>query len=234
MRRLYSCLEGSNLGIFESPTGTGKSLSIICGALKWLVDTENHTKESLLSQIAELDEKLKEITEKNAGNWFTEQTEQILLNKEKRELMTKLEALERRTEKRKKYKEKVKQGHIAKKKHKFKSKPAKGRDNETNDSTETIDLLDKVDEDLLIEDLQLDSDGSDEEGTEDESAKYTQIFFCSRTHSQLSQFVGEMKRTPYSEDVSLIPIASRYFFLHIDLYTNFLIFNVLDVEHLQC
>lgn len=38
MNGLYQCLESGKVGIFESPTGTGKSLSLICGALTWLRD----------------------------------------------------------------------------------------------------------------------------------------------------------------------------------------------------
>lgn len=40
MRNLYTCIENGHLGIFESPTGTGKSLSLICAALTWLRDHE--------------------------------------------------------------------------------------------------------------------------------------------------------------------------------------------------
>ncbi len=36
MRNIYDCVENGKVGIFESPTGTGKSLSMICGALTWL------------------------------------------------------------------------------------------------------------------------------------------------------------------------------------------------------
>ncbi|KAJ2809540.1 ATP-dependent DNA helicase chl1 [Coemansia guatemalensis] len=36
MQRLFETLERGDFGVFESPTGTGKSLSIICGALTWL------------------------------------------------------------------------------------------------------------------------------------------------------------------------------------------------------
>ena len=38
MTELYQCLDQGGVGIFESPTGTGKSLSLICGSLTWLRD----------------------------------------------------------------------------------------------------------------------------------------------------------------------------------------------------
>ena len=41
MKELYRTVENGRIGIFESPTGTGKSLSIICSALKWLKDHRN-------------------------------------------------------------------------------------------------------------------------------------------------------------------------------------------------
>jgi chromosome transmission fidelity protein 1 len=37
----------------------------------------------------------------------------------------------------------------------------------------------------------------------------TQIIFCSRTHSQLSQFVGELHRTPFAESMSLVALGAR-------------------------
>ena len=40
MGELYKCLEEGGVGVFESPTGTGKSLSLICGSLRWLTDQQ--------------------------------------------------------------------------------------------------------------------------------------------------------------------------------------------------
>eukprot|EP00070_Physeter_catodon_P040390 XP_028347284.1 putative ATP-dependent RNA helicase DDX11-like protein 8 [Physeter catodon] len=45
MAALYQVLEAGKIGIFESPTGTGKSLSLICGALSWLRDFEQKKRE---------------------------------------------------------------------------------------------------------------------------------------------------------------------------------------------
>ena len=55
MQRLYQCIENRNVGIFESPTGTGKSLSLICAALTWLRDNERRNFYGSVEDDAELD-----------------------------------------------------------------------------------------------------------------------------------------------------------------------------------
>lgn len=47
MNEIFSCLESGGVGIFESPTGTGKSLSVICSALKWRAEAEESRKSAM-------------------------------------------------------------------------------------------------------------------------------------------------------------------------------------------
>ncbi|OXU22266.1 hypothetical protein TSAR_001674 [Trichomalopsis sarcophagae] len=217
MKNLYMCLENGNLGIFESPTGTGKTLSIICGALKWLIDNEARQKSRLLEKQVELDAKIKEIEDKNMNDWFSVQTEQIELNQNKQFLQKKLDALAKQEEKKIKYKERVKQYNEQCKKNKQYSydnwRNRKKNDEKIEsqkgeiDGTKSRDNL--IDEDLILKDIDCRSDSSEDEETAEESSANCKIFFCSRTHSQLSQFVGELKKSPYFDKVSLVSLASR-------------------------
>src|SRR4051812_25255908 len=43
MGAVYKCLEDGKVGIFESPTGTGKSLSLICATLTGLRNHKRRT-----------------------------------------------------------------------------------------------------------------------------------------------------------------------------------------------
>ena len=67
------------------------------------------------------------------------------------------------------------------------------------------------DEDILVEEYFSDdekvTDDLEEEAEDEDTAR--RIFFCSRTHSQLSQFVREVKKSPFGNSVSLVSLASR-------------------------
>jgi hypothetical protein len=53
-----------------------------------------------------------------------------------------------------------------------------------------------------------DSDGKDDY-TEEKEEHVTKIYFCSRTHSQLSQFVREVIKSPYGDDIRVVSLGSR-------------------------
>lgn len=85
MRTVYDVLEQGNIGILESPTGTGKSLSLICGSLTWLRDFKRREFEGILNDGFE-----------NCGEpeWVVE----LARERRKRELVGRREEMERRLE----------------------------------------------------------------------------------------------------------------------------------------
>lgn len=72
--------------------GTGKSLSLTCGALKWLCDHESMVKQQLSEDIDRLTEKIREEEKSNEVNWLESQHEVIL---KKESLMNLRKMLER-------------------------------------------------------------------------------------------------------------------------------------------
>lgn len=80
---------------------------------------------------------------------------------------------------------------------------------ESKDQLVKSDEVETDDYDLVLKDDKGD-DNSDSEEDEPDEYECTKLIFCSRTHSQLGQFIEEMKKSIYAKDVSVVPIASRY------------------------
>lgn len=47
MRKMTECMDKGASGVFESPTGTGKTLSVICATLTWLQRKEQQQLQTL-------------------------------------------------------------------------------------------------------------------------------------------------------------------------------------------
>ncbi|CAO2625664.1 ATP-dependent DNA helicase DDX11 [Lemmus lemmus] len=238
MAALYKVLEAGKIGIFESPTGTGKSLSLICGALSWLRDFEQKRlqaearllapgsgptcdgKNSLLSSSS-----CQEFsgTPRPAGepDWITE----FVQKKEERDLV---ERLKEEQEKRRKREERLQQvchnGRL-----RFAAKRMKQEEEETETllrlsremlaagtGPEQLEQLECGEEELVLAEYESDEERRassslrvDEDEDDLEEEHITKIYYCSRTHSQLAQFIQEVRKSPFGKETRLVSLGSR-------------------------
>uniref|UniRef100_A0A146L2S9 DNA 5'-3' helicase n=1 Tax=Lygus hesperus TaxID=30085 RepID=A0A146L2S9_LYGHE len=203
MTQLYSALEDSKLGIFESPTGTGKSLSLICGALSWLRDHEERLSDELERAISRIASEKPSIQEQNSGDWLSIQIKQAANDNIAHVLRHKMDKINRDKKRLAEIRSRIKDKTYT---------TSKNRENTSNQITEETDAFEDKPEDCDlvlqddIEDPSKDNDEDEESNNEDPPVK---IIFCSRTHSQLSQFVGEIQRTVFSNTMRVVPMGSR-------------------------
>ncbi|XP_038223159.1 ATP-dependent DNA helicase DDX11-like [Zerene cesonia] len=204
MKELYDTIDKQELGIFESPTGTGKSLSICCGALQWLKDNNKKVVEDLEKEITVLKEKNSDIPA--ADDWLQEEYHKVKNNQIIASLQLKLDKLNKREEYFNDLKKRVAscKSNINKIDHYFKKQTPEITEDKENK------LEGDLDNDLMIEDVDVQDDDSEHEDVEDnESDPITKIYISSRTHSQLSQFVGEIKRTVFNNNIRVVTMGSR-------------------------
>ncbi|XP_059880094.1 ATP-dependent DNA helicase DDX11 isoform X1 [Delphinus delphis] len=234
MAALYQVLEAGKIGIFESPTGTGKSLSLICGALSWLRDFEQKKQEEEERLLEARADPLNDgkgqapcpppSCQQSPGSpraagepdWVT----QFVQKKEERELVDRLKEGQVR---RKKREERLRQiRHNAS--LKFAAKRMRQEDEETERllrlSREMLaagsgpEQLAWGEDELVLAEYESDEEkgsasGLDADEDDLEEEHVTKIYYCSRTHSQLAQFVHEVQKSPFGKDTRLVSLGSR-------------------------
>lgn len=202
MEELYKVLENKEIGVFESPTGTGKSLTLTCAALKWLEDHEQLVRKELQQRLDEVQKEVLKLEKESqeVSDWITMHSKTSQQRQELLELKDLNKLLQEFEEKLQEIKSKQKM---------LNQKRIKGvRINKVEENS-AADVTDEVN--VLLND----SDLADNEETFDllqekrEKYRDVQIFFCSRTHTQLAQVVREIKRTVYGERIRCVSLASR-------------------------
>ncbi|KAF4139457.1 Helicase C-terminal domain [Phytophthora infestans] len=218
MRQIWATLEQGHCGIFESPTGTGKSISLICGALTWLT---KHTDEYGLQQndanastAATTTEKL----EKDAEPSWLSDFEQKSADRElkyrqqmAKDALTGIERLRLEPEATtKKRKMKIAYNHNERKR----VRQSGGSKANKPDGDDDEHLVDPYDSDRLG---RRNSDSDEESGISlsgqvgevRPDIGVVKIIYCSRTHSQISQFVREIRKTAFADHIRVVSLGSR-------------------------
>ncbi|KAH8351268.1 hypothetical protein KR084_003770 [Drosophila pseudotakahashii] len=195
MQEVFQVLENKKIGIFESPTGTGKSLTLTCGALTWLARHEDLVRSELLARIRRVQLEVVKLEQdgEQARDWLESQGNCMLQEEELRKLQHLQELLDQQEHQ---LAETRKRAKNHKKQRKREEHPAKQEDLEK-------DLVSNSDSDSEHET----ADGPQE--TSEDRYRPVQIFFCSRTHSQLTQIVAELRKTPHGQSVRCISLGSR-------------------------
>ncbi|XP_045534903.1 ATP-dependent DNA helicase DDX11 [Papilio machaon] len=211
MKELYFTIEKRRLGIFESPTGTGKSLSICCGALQWYSDNRQKTIQDIEDDINKIKTDLKNLTD--SEDWLQAEYDKIKKNQTLNELQFKLDKIKKQDELFNEMKTRVakQKSNINNNIHGNSFTYPNKLDKDANDKENIPDDEDN-DYDLIVDTC--DKDISDEEDLGDELNEESEhlpvkIYISSRTHSQLSQFIGEIKRTVFKECTRVVTLASR-------------------------
>ncbi|KAF2848298.1 ATP-dependent RNA helicase-like protein chl1 [Plenodomus tracheiphilus IPT5] len=199
MNAVYTCLEGGKVGIFESPTGTGKSLSLICASLTWLRDHKRQTFEEGFAVCQH---------EGDEPAWMLEharkQTRREALRRKQdlNDRIAKVKNKERRAKERseadgQRYKRQKTDASTVngdddeaqfalddyESDHETQRRANGGSFDDSGFSAETQALMAK-----------LGFSTATVKENDDDVPDETRIFFCSRTHSQLTQFSSELGR----------------------------------------
>ncbi|KAK6204410.1 ATP-dependent RNA helicase CHL1 [Scheffersomyces amazonensis] len=231
MDAIYDTIDKNyKVGIFESPTGTGKTLSIICSSMTWLRDYKrknNFDNNQIKDRTAEEEEVREEEDEEEDSDdepeWVKQAYKSSVLSRSKNRIKdyeVYLDTLEEE------YKSNIHSGYKLKddtrrKRIKLKSKEFQDEDflpldyYSDSEQNSTNSANDKIQEEVYQLMKKVDGSSKSKE-VEMVNECPVNIYYSSRTHSQLNQFSHQLRLTTFkssfdelTERTKYLPLASR-------------------------
>ncbi|KAK9282444.1 hypothetical protein L1049_005362 [Liquidambar formosana] len=222
MNALYQSLNKGGISMLESPTGTGKTLSIICSAMQWLVDQRQQQKFETRIESNQNGTLGSDDEPDWMRNFVVDQDNQ---GQEKKMQNKKIGFRSEKPGKRRNQ-------EICKDLISPSSKEDDFCKKEYENSEKKSNSLEMDDDRFLVEEYESEdeagigggkskrkpsgvsvSSSSDDEEEEDrfddEEEKDLKVYFCSRTHSQLLQFVKELRKTTFANEMKVVCLGSR-------------------------
>ncbi|GAA5891317.1 hypothetical protein JCM5296_006897 [Sporobolomyces johnsonii] len=210
MDHVYAALSAGRCTVVESPTGTGKSLSLISSTLTFLRDVRAHTRHQLVASIRASVAESESMKDEPA--WVIEheiKTKLDELDRQERELEERLGKIREKEAAARARAASEGGKSLGRKRQKLSDDDKQELDDEQYAPTpyfeEEEELSNKPDEDgednfspavrALLSSM---SGGTKQTQLEEEEPDVRKIYFASRTHSQLSQFVAELRKTSFA------------------------------------
>lgn len=232
MRRIYCTIDKGSIGVFESPTGTGKSLSVICSTLQWVWDKEKCDIQCKSDSLTSAEDNVAlpklggGLPSRAVPDWiasFASERSQkesrsasLLTLKCRERLQARLGSIRDNWDNRMSLL-KARQRSLTSRRPVV---TTSADPNALSSSTisDTFEQYELEDYESDLEKIAGDSDSEDESGYKagvvDEQEDWSQlhvsqVLYASRTHSQTSQFVNEIKRTAFAKGIRCVTLGSR-------------------------
>ncbi|KAM7540253.1 hypothetical protein Aperf_G00000037799 [Anoplocephala perfoliata] len=203
MRFLYTSITSSKCAVIESPTGSGKSVTLLTGSLHWLLDHNKAVEEHIINLRNYLQKESNRIDDDT--DWIAAHSRKRVLrlhvNRELEPLEVTQKALAQASELIKHVEDaKLPSADSVKIAQSYSEvDPFSSIDNNWSRSEDDLFFPSEPEKNVFLEEPPVERD------------RVFQIIYCSRTHSQLSQVVDEFSKLKngLSDQITMATLASR-------------------------